>query len=183
VSAARTKPVATTKPAAVPLVATRTRTGAPLTSREELAAAKNAPAPARPAATSSDLPPNAGTVVVRDIAPNPAEQLRAKESAARSLDRDALPLFSSTDADVQPAVLMRPRLRGDGRPVDVDETSVFDLIIDEWGRVEQVKLVSPGNRFSDRMLVASAKAWQFQPATKGGQPVRYRLRVPLRANY
>jgi hypothetical protein len=29
------------------------------------------------------------------------------------------------------------------------------------------------------MLVAAAKAWQFQPARKDGRPVKYVLRVPV----
>ena len=57
--------------------------------------------------------------------------------------------------------------------------SVFDLVIDQNGRVEQVHLVSPGNRFNDRMLIAAAKAWQFLPATKDGQPVRYKLQIRI----
>jgi TonB family protein len=57
--------------------------------------------------------------------------------------------------------------------------SVFDLVIDQSGRVEQVHLVSPGNRFNDRMLIAAAKAWQFLPAIKDGQPVRYKLQIRI----
>jgi outer membrane biosynthesis protein TonB len=62
---------------------------------------------------------------------------------------------------------------------DSDGASVFDLLIDQYGHVEQVRLVSPANRFRDRILVSAAKAWQFQPATRDGQPVRYRLRLRI----
>ena len=34
-------------------------------------------------------------------------------------------------------------------------------------------------RFQERMLMAAAKAWKFQPALRNGQPVRYRIRIPI----
>jgi hypothetical protein len=40
-----------------------------------------------------------------------------------------------------------------------------------------VHLISPANRYQERMLVAAAKTWQFQPATREGQPVRFRIRI------
>ena len=53
-----------------------------------------------------------------------------------------------------------------------------------WGRSEngdvmQVKLISPRRRYHDRMLVAAAKAWKFRPAMLNGQPVTYRVRIPI----
>ena len=53
----------------------------------------------------------------------------------------------------------------------------LDMIISETGEVEHVKLISIANRFQERMIVAAAKAWRFRPALKGGQPVKYRIRV------
>ena len=58
-----------------------------------------------------------------------------------------------------------------------DQVGTLDLVIDETGRVEQVKLQSPTNRYQDRMLVAHAKSWVFKPALRDGQPVKYRTRV------
>jgi hypothetical protein len=45
--------------------------------------------------------------------------------------------------------------------------------------VEQVRLISTSNRFQDRMIVSAAKAWQFEPAMKNGQPVRYRTQIRI----
>ena len=58
-----------------------------------------------------------------------------------------------------------------------DQVGTLDLLIDETGNVEQVKLTSPANRYQERMLVSHAKSWKFKPATRDGHPVKYRTRV------
>jgi hypothetical protein len=45
-----------------------------------------------------------------------------------------------------------------------------------------VKLVSPGTGPRPAMMLSAVKAWRFQPATRGGQPVPYRLRLRLPAS-
>lgn len=60
----------------------------------------------------------------------------------------------------------------------------LELLIDEQGTVERVRLrartPAPGQTlYRHRMLLAAAKAWQFEPARLDGQPVRYVMRVPL----
>jgi hypothetical protein len=62
---------------------------------------------------------------------------------------------------------------------DFSGDGVFDLVVDEHGRVERVELISPGNLYQERMLVAVAKAWRFQPALLDGVPVRYRTQVQI----
>ena len=95
--------------------------------------------------------------------------------------------FSAGDADVAPPDLRRQQL-----PTAVLEpgTAVPEgwpylmLVVDETGVVESVRLTArippPGQSlYRHRMLVSAAKAWQFEPARKNGQPVRYAIRVPL----
>ena len=43
----------------------------------------------------------------------------------------------------------------------------------------QVRLHSSDLSLNDRMIVAAAKAWQFEPAMKDGHPVKYVLRLPV----
>lgn len=90
------------------------------------------------------------------------------------------PVFQSGDARVTPAVLIRPLLP-DHPPSDVPEEQVgtLEFVVMETGAVEHVHLVSPANRYQERMLVAAAKTWQFQPATRDGRPVRYRARIRI----
>jgi TonB family protein len=75
-------------------------------------------------------------------------------------------------------VLLAPKLP----PVRLSQssaagTNTMELLVDEFGRVEQVQLVSPPVRLGDMTLLSAAKTWRFHPALKDGQPVRYRLSV------
>ena len=65
-----------------------------------------------------------------------------------------------------------------------DDWPYLELVIDEQGAVERVRLraksLAPGQTlYRHRMLLAAAKAWQFEPAHLNGQAVRYVMRVPL----
>ena len=74
-------------------------------------------------------------------------------------------------------VLVRPQMPRE--PAPGSDTGYFDLVVDENGDVSQIKLISPRRKYYDRMLVAAAKAWKFRPATLNGQPVKYRLQMPI----
>ena len=90
---------------------------------------------------------------------------------------DAPKVYSSKDRQVEPARLLRPQLPHE--PPPGSETGYFVVTVDEQGTVEQVRLISPMHRYHDRMLVAAAKAWRFQPARLNGESVRYELRIPI----
>ena len=87
-------------------------------------------------------------------------------------------VYQADDPQVTPAVLIRPHLP-DSPPPDVPEEQVgtLEFVVTESGTVEHVHLVSPANRYQERMLVAAAKNWQFRPATRDGRPVRFRIRI------
>lgn len=119
------------------------------------------------------------TVSVQEVT-SPVGLAEFVSVATDETDEHAGPVYSRADPEVDPAVLVRPQMPSIPEDLAAElETSVFDLLIDQSGRVEQVKLVSPENRFNDRILVSAAKAWQFQPATRDGQPVRYQLRLRI----
>ena len=86
-------------------------------------------------------------------------------------------IYSIADPDVQAPRMVRPALPKEPEPDS--QTGYFDLVIDEAGNVERVKLISPTRRYREWMLLAAAKAWQFQPAKRHGKPVKYMLRVPI----
>jgi hypothetical protein len=99
---------------------------------------------------------------------------------------DALPgaqdktVYTSVDAAVIPPVLVRPVMPKAPPPdVPLDQIGSLEVLVDEQGDVEQVRLLSPANRYHDRMLVSAAKMWKFRPAFKDGHPVRYRTRIRI----
>jgi hypothetical protein len=106
----------------------------------------------------------------------------ARSSTSRNNNRspaESLPprVYSVAEPEVQPARLLRTQLPKE--PAAGVDTGYFDLIVNESGDVELVRLFSPAHRYEDRMLVAAAKAWKFAPALLHGEPVKYRLRIPI----
>ena len=75
-------------------------------------------------------------------------------------------------------MLVRPVLPKEPPPgLPADQIGSIEVLVDEQGDVEQVKLLSPANRYHERMLMSAAKTWKFRPAFKDGLPVRYRTRI------
>ena len=134
------------------------------------AAATAAPAPADTgqAPTPAEAP---ATVTSAAVVPEPAD-VAPSEGAPM--------IFTSADPTVTPPVIVRPMLPRDTSPhVPPEQIGVIEVLVDEQGDVVSVRLISPANRFHERMLVSAAKMWKFRPAYKDGQPVRYRTRVRL----
>jgi len=130
------------------------------------------------AATPAAAPqPRAVDVVVAErdgrVVPSTVAPLRPPPRQA-----PAGQVFQAGDPQVTPAVLIRPHLP-DNPPPDVPEEHIgtLEFVVTESGAVEHVHLVSPANRYQERMLVAAAKTWQFRPATRDGRPVRFRTRI------
>ncbi len=91
-------------------------------------------------------------------------------------------VYDNEDREVMPAALVRPYLPSLSQPdAERKARSVLAVLVDDRGRVEQVRILrtTPERRYYDAMLLPAVKAWVFKPATRNGQPVRYRLLIPL----
>lgn len=104
-----------------------------------------------------------------------ATDARAESLLARTDEPGRV--YSASDPEVQPARLLRSQLPQE--PAADARTGFFELLVDESGDVEFVRLISPTHRYQDRILVAAAKAWTFKPAMLHGRPVKYRLSIPI----
>jgi hypothetical protein len=93
-----------------------------------------------------------------------------------SLDDLSSRIYSKADAGVVPARLLTSTSTA-GLSVDATDVNTMELVISKLGRVEQVKLAAPPKRMTDMLLLSGAKLWKFEPATKDGEPVRYRTTV------
>lgn len=99
-----------------------------------------------------------------------------------TLEDAATIVYDRSDEAVMPATLVRPHLPSASQPSALGKArSVLDVLVGPDGNVEQVRLVktTPDRRYYDAMLLPAVKAWVFQPASRGGQPVRYRIRIPI----
>ena len=62
-------------------------------------------------------------------------------------------VYTPTDSAVIPPVLVRPVLPKEPPPgVPADQIGTIDVLVDEQGDVESVRLISPANRYHERML-------------------------------
>lgn len=82
------------------------------------------------------------------------------------------------DKDVVPPVPVAQPISGwwgsMGEPAPGTRLGVVDLVVDEHGKVADAFIYQSVNRVYDAVLLASVKQWQYQPATRGGRPVKYR---------
>lgn len=61
-----------------------------------------------------------------------------------------------------------------GEPAPGTRLGVVDVTVDATGRVTDVAIYQSVNRVYDAVLLESVRRWKYQPATRGGRPVKYR---------
>jgi hypothetical protein len=125
---------------------------------------------ARTAVVSDGRKDHPGAIELTDRRPGPTKP---------SIDETIhVTVYTPGDHGVTPPVALRAQLPQQVPPwVDADGLSRIELTIALDGSVESVKLL--GNRLDVKgvMFLSAAKAWEFQPATKDGVPVRYRKTI------
>ena len=85
---------------------------------------------------------------------------------------EARPLYRENPPPDYPRVARRRGYEG---------TVVLEVLVDEAGRVEKVKLAeSSGYGALDRAAHRSVQRWKFVAGRRGEQPVKMRVRVPVR---
>jgi hypothetical protein len=79
---------------------------------------------------------------------------------------------------VVPPQLIRPASPRTPPPgVRPEELPEVEILVASTGDVETVRLLSPESGRTAAILLSAVKAWVFEPATRAGQPVKYRLRM------
>jgi hypothetical protein len=97
-------------------------------------------------------------------------------------------IYSARDVEVVPPTPILPRLLASLHPsspgIRLDALAIA-VVVDEQGRAYSVNGVHPPQNMGEYVLLTSAlavvKSWEFEPASRDGVPVRYRLIVPLKA--
>jgi hypothetical protein len=85
-------------------------------------------------------------------------------------------IYGAETENIEPPVLRAPeRLPSSVHVVTGDAAHAIEIVVLESGAVGRVNLLTPSGKMTDMMLLSAAKTWTFEPATKDGQPVKYRL--------
>jgi hypothetical protein len=131
--------------------------------------------PGQPAAVTMPRPRPGGAVPrPADAAPEPAGR---GEAPAAVIEPG---VFSAANADVVPPVLERSRQPATPRTgTRLEDLPEVELVVSPTGEVESVRLVTETAGVIPKMMLSAIKTWHFQPATRDGRPVRYRLRMHL----
>jgi tetratricopeptide (TPR) repeat protein len=86
-------------------------------------------------------------------------------------------VYSDADPDVTPPVDVArnfpPWHPPNALAQRVSYRGILKVVIDERGKVESAVMVLPVSPAYDPTLLLAAKAWQFRPALKGTEPVKY----------
>jgi hypothetical protein len=172
---AASEPVAASGAAPASSTLRSERTGA--VARDRAGVGPTAPTPSIRDGGAAARPEREVVVRVTELggAPLPPVASVSAAAAARSVGAR---IYTAADSGVTPPILVKPHLPAEP-PSDVPpwEVGTLELTVNAAGTVDQVHLISPYNRYQERMLVAAAKAWLFQPAIRDGRPVRFRTRI------
>ena len=100
------------------------------------------------------------------------------ESSTANLPASVVPdtrIYSATDSGVEPPKLLSAEIAEHLIAGFPTRTNSVEAIINERGNVERVRMLGPPQRIPDVMLLSRMKEWLFEPATKAGTAVKYRL--------
>jgi hypothetical protein len=87
-------------------------------------------------------------------------------------------IYSIESADVEPPIAVRPQLPTELPPnMGRDKLIEVEVIVSKVGSVDSVRLLGEARNMYDGMWLSAIKAWQFRPAVRGGDTVKYRKTV------
>jgi protein TonB len=105
-----------------------------------------------------------------------AVKLNAVVSKDDSLDS----VFSMADLDQKPRVIYQPGPALDTAARRKAPGTVYIIfIVDQRGRVENPVVQQSTDAVFEKPALAAIKQWKFEPGKRNGQPVRFRMRVPI----
>lgn len=122
--------------------------------------------------------------VTPEAAVSPAV-LREEAAAPAAGDRVPPPFapigiftYDWRDKEVTPPTIVAQAVSGwwgaMGEPPAGTPLGAVEVTVDESGQVVDARIYQSVNRVYDAVLLASARQWRYQPATKGGRAVKYR---------
>ena len=133
------------------------------------------------------------------MAPTLTSDVGGLDWAAVPIEPPLFRVFDESDIDVVPPGTKNIRLRDDllaswasdfegelGADLKAEfeagtrqQIGMVEVVVSESGKVEKARLISNPSNVLDSMLLSAVKAWQFTPATRYEQAVRYRQVMPI----
>lgn len=83
---------------------------------------------------------------------------------------DEIPRVLQQVTPVYPPELKRARIEGE---------VIVEFVCNKEGRVIQARIYRSDNQLFNPKALEAVRKWRFEPGTKDGQPVQFRMRVPL----
>ena len=104
-------------------------------------------------------------------APLPATEVPAVPQAPK--------VYSANDPRIVAPMVIVQRIPNVPGKVKTAGTGIVEVVIDETGSVETARMRVPINGVYDKLVLAAAKSWQYQPATMDGTAVKFRKLVQV----
>ena len=99
----------------------------------------------------------------------------APTAAAAPASTAAVPVASKIVVTTPPVAIIQkvPPIPSNLMRMTQLKAGVLELTIDETGKVEDARFISPIHPVYDGMVTSAAKGWKYQPAMADGKPVRF----------
>lgn len=90
-------------------------------------------------------------------------------------------IFALADLDQAPRVIFQPapQYPADLKKRKMQGTVYVLFIVDKDGRVQNPKVQKSDNPGFDAAAMTAVRKWRFEPGKVSGQPVQFRMRVPI----
>jgi len=101
--------------------------------------------------------------------------------ATAAADAVADQIFSLTDLDQAPRVIMQPSPEYPAalRKQKLDGTVYVLFMVDRTGRVDNPIVQKSTNPAFEQAALQAVKRWKFEPGKRNGQAVVFRMRIPI----
>jgi TonB family protein len=126
-----------------------------------------------------DLAANAAVPPPLPSAPVPILAPAAPAVPPGEIAPHAPAIYSSSNGDVVPPRVLRQELPAFPGKTLIGKQGAIEVVVNENGEVESAAIRQPIAPQYDKLAVAAARTWRYQPATVNGVAVKYRKLVQI----